>query len=333
MIDKIQNIVLEIYQTKKIRVQKSTLVFFIFVLISSFIWFLFKMNRAYNAEVIVPVKYINFPTDKFSINALPQELQIQVHGLGWKILKRKVYTNKIIFDINALIKNHKQHKFTILTKKLQGTISKQISSELSINGISPDSLNFRFTNVKSKRVLIVPNFDLGIRKQYELKDKIAFSPDSVTITGPDFLVDKTKSIKTNIQEFKDLHSNEDGEIELSEINDLTYSIEKTNYNFEIERLTETNTDVKISVINIPDSLNIKFFPSTIKVTYSVGISKIDKYNQYNFKIDVDYNKLDFTNPKIPIKITKMPEAINSLYINSHPKDAEYLIETVAPIKQ
>lgn len=285
------------------------------------------MSHNYNAELHYPIKYTNIPTGKFSVSKLPKHLSIQVNGPGWTILKQKIFSSsRLTFDISSELNKINRQSFTVLTKHLKSNISKQIGSELAIATITPDSLNFRFTDIKSKRVALRPDFKMEVRKQYILKSDIKLTPDSINISGPDFLIDKTDFIYTKKLSFEDLHANIEGETTIATPDNITHNTEEVKYIIPVEKLTEKHINIPVSSTNVPDSVNIKFFPSIIDMSYFVGISKFNKYSAYDFKIEVDYEKINFNSPKIELRISKHPADVNAAYIKLQPEEVEYLIE-------
>ncbi|MFP4023186.1 MAG: CdaR family protein [Thiohalospira sp.] len=318
------------FARRNLKSDKRVFVFLIFVLISTIFWFLNQLEQEYETEVSLPVRYNNFPNDKILVNDLPKFFSIRVKAHGYKLLEYKI-SNKFlpfVIDVNSitmrLYSRQDYVKFYSLTKNISDKIEQQLSSELQIVSIQPDTLFFDFAERIYKKVPVVSKLNTIPASQYMIKGDIVFNPDSITISGANPIIDTINQVYTKKVEITDLVKNYTDEIPLEKINNVEYSNEEVEISITVEKYTEGNLKVPLSVKNVPDSLVLRTFPNEITVSYIVALSDYDKVLPQFFDVVVDYNDINIKNNKAKVKINNSPEYIRSLRF--YPRTVEYIIE-------
>ena len=99
-------------------------------------------------------------------------------------------------------------------------------------------------------------------------------------------------------------------------------IYRINCSFELERFTEVQFTIPIEVLNQPDSIALQTFPSRVKLTCNVGLSKYDRVDRSLIKAVVDYSDIQDGARLLDVAIQNIPVyLISSEY---YPKTVEYL---------
>ena len=317
--------------TKRIfKYDKRLFVFLIFVIIATIFWFLNQLEQEYETNVTLPVRYTNFPEDKILVNDLDKYFDIRVKGFGYKLLEYKI-SNKFlpfVIDVNSItmrMYSRKDYvKFYALTKNLSDKIEQQLSSELQIITIEPDTLFFDFADRIHKKVPVVSRVKPLPASQYMIKDQILINPDSITISGANPIIDTINQVYTKKVEINDLTQNFQEFVAIQRYDNVDYSEEKVKISIMIEKFTEGNLKVPLKVKNVPDSLILRTFPDEISVSYFVALSDYDKVLPQFFDAEVDYNDININNNKVKVRVTNWPDYIRSLRF--YPQAVEYLIE-------
>ena len=309
---------------------KRLFVFLIFVIIATIFWFLNQLEQEYETNVTLPVRYTNFPEDKILVNDLDKYFDIRVKGFGYKLLEYKI-SNKFlpfVIDVNSItmrMYSRKDYvKFYALTKNLSDKIEQQLSSELQIITIEPDTLFFDFADRIHKKVPVVSRVKPLPASQYMIKDQILITPDSITISGANPIIDTINQVYTKKVEINDLTQNFQEFVAIQRYDNVDYSEEKVKISIMIEKFTEGNLKVPLKVKNVPDSLILRTFPDEISVSYFVALSDYDKVLPQFFDAEVDYNNININNNKVKVNVTNWPDYIRSLRF--YPQAVEYLIE-------
>jgi YbbR domain-containing protein len=171
-------------------------------------------------------------------------------------------------------------------------------------------------------VRILPDFRYEVEKQFTVKDGIRLEPDSVEITGPDIMLDTLSNVYTSNIDLGQLTRNFSDKVKLRKIPGLQFSRSRIDCNIELERFTEVQLSIPIEVLNIPDSIAIQTFPSRVKLTCNVGLSKYERMDGNLFKAVVDYSEIDDRNNLLDVSILNVP--VYLLSYEYYPKSVEYL---------
>ncbi len=315
---------------KKITLNRKVLVFFFFLLLSVLFWFLTAMNQEYDTDISYPVRYIRYPEKKVLVNDIPDRLELRVHAGGYTLLKYRLRSrlNPIIFDVNSFSLNRvigDPSTLYILTGIAKDDIVKQLRSEFEIMSISPDTIFFQFGDKVSKKVPVEPDLEISFEKQYMQVGPYLVEPDSVTISGPESIIDTIKVVATEPVIMSDLNRSFDMELEMQPQHKVEYDPLEVWIQVPIEKFTEASLKVQIEVINMPDSLLLRPFPPAVTVSCQIGLSAYETLNEHLFRAVIDYAEVgNMLGNKLKVQIIKMPVYIQS--VNFTPKSVEYIVE-------
>ena len=300
--------------------------FSVFLLISATIWLFNAMSKNYTSDIEYPMVYEDFPENKVFVGELPGHLDLQINSHGYALLRYKLFKKPvpISFHISAfnLSRGQDSSSAYILTRYLKDQISRQLPSELQLLEIKPDTLHFRFADRVTRKLKIKPDFNYSIVKQFTIKDEIRLTPDSVEVTGPDLIIDTLDYILTERLDLGELTKNYEDRVRLSQKAELTYDVSRVECIIELERFTELQVSVPVEVLNLPDSILLQTFPSSIKLNCKVGLSKYDRIENYPFRAVVDFEKIEERVPTLNVSIQNLPDYL--LGYEYYPKTVEYL---------
>ncbi len=318
-------------ETEKIVFRKKVVLFGFFLSVSIILWLLIALSKPYNDQINYPVSYKNFPESKVLIGDLPDHLSLNVNADGFTLLRFRLSSRyiPISFSVNSFKMNRlpgaDSSSFYIETRYAREHITAQLSSGFTISKISPDTLIFRFSGVGSKKVPVVPAFTFHLDKQLILKNQIKLDPDSVTASGPDFIIDTLLAVFTSKSDLGIISKTYHEKLELQKIKYVYVKEIQVTVSFEIEQFTEKTIQIPVEIINLPKSMRMQAFPRYIQLTCQVGLSNYEKLNGAMFRAQVDYQEItsDQKN-KLKVSISKQPVFIQSLRFS--PQTVEYIIE-------
>ena len=253
-----------------------------------------------------------------------------VDASGYTILqyKLRLVFNPVLLDVNELTDNLLADKYiskyTIATMNHKVEIAKQISNDVQIISIRPDSINFNMSAVVDRKVKVHPIVKLTFYKEFTLKKTPFTNPDSVLVHGPQNILDTLKAVNTKAYEFNELSHNLLRNVQLNIPPELICDTKEVLLNIPVEQYTEAAFEIPVNVINVPDSLLIKTFPSKIKVSCRIGISEYNKLNNNSFKAIINFKKRSQAMSKLPVQLTNYLD--NVISADFYPKEVEYVIE-------
>ncbi|MCB0473492.1 MAG: YbbR-like domain-containing protein [Flavobacteriaceae bacterium] len=281
--------------SKKIKAFKNgrrirMLVFFI--ALSSLFWILIKLSREYTDIVQVDLNYINLPKDRMLQGEVPEKIDVFVKDYGFNLIKYQLFKKSITVDLTS-VKKKKGDLYFIDTDALAKQIKKQLSSEIEISDIEPDTLFFHFAVSRSKQVPVMPDLDLSYQMGYQLLGGLEIDPKAVTVSGPEETIDTIYQVYTEKKQLSDLNSNIDISIMLKKMpvsSNITYSVDHVKIFGRVEKFTEEKFEIPFEIRNIPDNHILQTFPDKVEVVFKVGITDYNKIDKNDFLVVCDYKK-------------------------------------------
>ncbi|MFO8233953.1 MAG: hypothetical protein R6U04_00920 [Bacteroidales bacterium] len=313
---------------KNLRYNRNVGIFLFFLLISTIFWFLNELDNVYVTRISYPVKYTDPPQDKIIAEELPSKLKLKIEGTGFKILEYQLGKKLAPIEISIRSSNlnmETDSKYYLLTQSIQSTILQELSSEINILDISPDTLQFHFAEKISKTVPVVSNMEYELGQQLMLKNNISIDPDSIIVSGPNTIIDTIDSVKTKNTKLGIINNSFKTTLELEDIHsEVQYSAQKVDITIPVEQYTEGKLRKEIEIKNCPDSIILRIFPSYVQIKYIVGLSNYENVIPELFKVNVDYNETQTENEKLPVKVESSPDYLKSYSYTPHHVD--YIIE-------
>jgi YbbR domain-containing protein len=286
------------------------------------------LSKSYTSEIDYPIVYSDFPEERVFVGDLPGHLDLLVNAHGYALLRYKTFRKPvpISFKVSAFNLNRPgqdSSRAYILTRYLKDQVSRQLPSELQLLEIKPDTLFFQFARSVTRMLKIKPDFTFEMDRQFTTKEGIILEPDSVEVTGPDVVLDTLKVVSTVKTDIGLLTKDYRDKVKLLAIKGLEYNLTRVNCLIELEKFTEVQLSIPVEVINLPDSLLLQTFPSRIKLTCNVGLSKYDRMDRNLFRAVVDYSSIDEKTRELEVAIQNIP--VYLLSYEYYPKTVEFLI--------
>ena len=315
---------------EKLAFRKKALVFSFFLALSVIIWMMNALGKNYTSEIDYPVRFKNYPENKTLIGELPSSLKLRVSAHGYTLLQHRISSRyiPIVFNVRSFtlsIMPEVDSSFYFLeTRFVHDYISKELDSEFEILDVKPDTLIFPFALVVSKKIPVFADIIYELDKQLILKELPVLQPDSIMVSGPDYILDTLQLVLTKKMNLGRIKSSTDKKLEMKPLNHVSFSDEKIDIQFTIEKYTEKTLSVPITVNNLPDSIEMQIFPRKIQLTCQVGLSNFDPLQSGMFSAYVDYNDFLPGITRLPVSIGEQPNFVRA--IRYKPKTVEFLID-------
>jgi len=316
---------------KALRNNRRLGIFLIFLALSTIFWFLTQLEEVYVNNISYPVEYQDMPEDKIVVGNLPSHMHLEIRAQGFKLLEYK-FSNKLnplILHINSY-NLHAQEtegspRYYIVTQTTTTRIAQQLSQNVEILDITPDTLFFEFAEKISKQVPVQPRLEYSFARQMMLRGSIQIEPDSVVLSGPNSVLDTIDRIPTRSRKFADLQQTVHTSIDLERPHrQVELSIPQVELTIPVEEYTEGSVEKDVQVINVPDSLVVRTFPQKVAITYLVGLSQYEKVIPELFKVAADYRDIQEGGGQLKVEVVKAPDYLKSYTYN--PREVDYIIE-------
>jgi YbbR domain-containing protein len=158
-----------------------------------------------------------------------------------------------------------------------------------------------------------------------LKVDPLINPDSILVSGPDYIIDTLSGLETLTTDLGVISRSKVLAVDMKESKNLYFKQNKVKVSFDIEQFTEKTIQVPITISNLPENLTLQTFPPNIQLICQVGLSNYEKLQSNYFKAQVDFKEISqAVSDRLKVDLVKQPEFIR--VVNFSPKTVEYLIE-------
>ena len=266
-------------------------ILFFFLFISFLFWILIKLSKPYTDVVNFNLAYTNVPEGKMLQGEVPDKISVYLRDYGFNLVKYNLSRKQLTIDLKSLKKKSK-NTYYLRTNHIKDLVSKQTSSEIDVADIKPDTLFFNMVVSRSKQVPISPDLTLEYQLGYQLLGNLVLNPKTVTISGPENIIDTIYEVLTEPKELKNLNSDIDLNIPIKQIpagQHVSYSKNSVHITGDVEKFTEERFEVPLEVKNIPDNHILQAFPDKVTVIFNIGLSDYYKVKKEDFRVVCNYN--------------------------------------------
>ncbi len=317
-------------KAKEIRDDGNALIFLAFVFLSACFWVLNALRKDnYTTEVHFPIKFVNVGENEIVNGSLKRDLMLRIRGGGFKILP---YHLKQQFSAKAIDISHLSRVTVngvngayINSRDYFQLIEGKLAVGLELVSITPDTLFVPLIKKESRKLPVRVDAKLSFAQQCQLSGPIVVRPDSVLVSGAGEMLDSLEFIMTKSLSFEKLADTLVRNVALEVADNLELDTKRVSITFPVEPFTEANILVPIRAVNLPDSVDLRTFPSEVNVSYHLGLSR-PLYKVSDFNVAIDFSVVDLASPprRLKVKINESPEGIQSL--TYQPVFVEYLLE-------
>ena len=196
---------------------------------------------------------------------------------------------------------------------------------LEIRTIFPNTVYFNYSQLDNKRLPIALEKSLNVAAGFGIAEPLIFSPDSINVIGASNILDTLQTVFINTLVKTDIKESFVDQFNLLNPSpeQLEFSDSETSLKVVIDRFSEKTIKVPIKLFNVPDSIALKLFPSSIDLTFSASLAKIKAITESDFIISCDYSLLKTGDELMKLKLVEAPNQLQNLRWS--PKEVEYLI--------
>jgi hypothetical protein len=310
---------------------REVAVFGFFLLLAFILWFLNTLDKDLTGRIIYSARYINLSENRSLVNELPDKLTLTVKGPGYSIIKNRLMSNKPPLPVDlskvnyTVTRDDQRYEFYILTYGLRTDIARRLRDEFEIISINPDTIYFEFDRLVKKMVPVIPVVEVVPEKQFMLYGLITSVPDSIMISGARTIVDTINAVYTKPDRVLQAKSNISLNLSIEPIKKIEFSSKKVTVNIPVEQFTEAVKDVKVILLNPPDSGLVRLFPDKVKVYCNVAVKDYNALLASPIEAYSDMKGIDIrSTEKLNVSLRNIPLFASS--VRHNPREVEYIFE-------
>lgn len=246
------------------------------------IWISISLSNDYYAVYKVKLSVVDIPEGYAVGDGLPEYAEIKLKAKGWKLSGLD-----ITGDIHYAVSAQNERGNVSLNLYSNVLMNPWISNDISLIEILPDSVHFNVEKIKSKQIPIKADLDLKFKSGYGLASPIKLVPDSVTVYGPESVIVRLDSFRTENIKLSNLDS--PTEFQLGFASRFTTDFKKVKIELDVQRIVDKEiSGILIEVKDIPPDRNVLLIPNSVTVLIKGGINTIGKLNETELSAYVHY---------------------------------------------
>ena len=282
--------------------------------VSLFSWLAINLSKNYSRSATVILTYKNKPNN-LVFQTSDSTLTVELEGSGFAFLNANIQDQYFEIDL-------KDNKDYWSYKRNLSRLKKQLFDNLNVVSIRPDTVFFNATKLESKTVPIKKNITIQCKLGYGVTHSGNFR-DSVTVFGTKSVLNSIAYIPTDTVVYDNLDKAVEGRVYLQSVHEsLRYEIDYVNYSYDIERFTEGEFQLPITVVNVPVGKNVTIFPNQVKVRFQCPLTAYEYLDASQFRVQVDFGKA-IDEGALPIELIKKPVQVKNVSLLK--LNVEYLI--------
>lgn len=304
--------------------KRSVLTFLVFLAISTALWFLIKLSENYTTQTTFKLQFVEVPTDKW-ISSDDQSVKMSLMIDGFHTLRCKMIREPNRFvtipldEVPYRFESGNTYSFS------SQYVAEKVAERLGINAfditMNDAKIYFSMDALKMKVVPVVLRSDIKTQRQYDLYGIPVLDPSSVTIYGPQEVVDSIKAVKTELLAKTNVSQSFSETLPLDLLDgQIRSNIKEVKANVQVERFTEMDVEVPIHVTS---NQRVRFFPETMSVKCLVAIRDYASITPESFTVTVDKHQMEAMQPLLDVHLASWPPTVQIL--STRPDKVEYLI--------
>jgi len=280
---------LTINTTKFKRIAYSFVIAFTF-------WFFIKSEDTYTVNLDIPLVARNLQEQKTYKEEVPESIFITLKGTGRSFIWLRVFNNfygddfKAVIDLSSITD---EYNFELDSYYKENPEKIVLPSSLDLQFV--EVLNPRNVQIKLQRYMVkkvpIESQILVYTEPGYISLGEQFSPDSISIGGPEEAVNQIDFVFTEKDTLIDLVASINGNWSILNPNKLiSFDPKKVDALIDVQPISETIiTGIPVELINKPSDINVFVNPATVSLTIVGGLNQITNIIPEDIDVIIDFN--------------------------------------------
>lgn len=285
------------------------------------IWLLHSLSLDYSVFLEYTVRLESSLEGRSGFSVSDDKLIVRGRAEGYYILKQRIGRPKQI-TVNASpsvlhLKDSEKNIFYANCEDLKSGIIEALGTNVNVEFIVTNTMDFEFTKIANKRVPVVPATSISFAGQYMPIGNIVLRPDSVDIYGDEKLLSAIDSVRTETISYNKVEAPIQGITELVPIRRIRFSEKNIYYTLNVERYIEESIRITVVPDGVPHGKGMIVLPSEITLKYK-RLFGGEQCDAEDFKFVVNYRDfLETIDAKLIPKPVLLPKGVLSYEIEPH----------------
>ncbi|MDA7685834.1 CdaR family protein [Candidatus Marinimicrobia bacterium] len=260
-------------------------------------WFFIKSEDTYSVTTSIPLVARNLQEQKTYKEEVPESIIVTLKGSGRAFIWLRFFDNfyedyKAVIDLSSIADEY-NFELDQYYKNNPEKIVLPASLELEfVEVISPRSIKINLDQYLVKKVPIKSEVIVSTAPGYIQAGEEVFFPDSISIGGPQEIVDSINFVKTQKDTLVDLVSSIESEFLIINPDKVVdFDPKKVKGFIDIQPISETIvTGIPVKLINKPNDVNVFVNPATVSLTIVGGLDQIASIVSTDIEVLINFEK-------------------------------------------
>ncbi len=298
------NQMLTINTTKFKRISYSFVIAFVF-------WFFIKSEDTYTVNLDIPLVARNLQEQKTYKEEVPESIFVTLKGTGRSFIWLRIFNNfygddfKAVIDLSSITDEYNFELDSYYKENPEKIVLPSSLDLQFIEVLNPRNVQIKLQRYMVKKVPIESQILVSTEPGYIALEE-QFSPDSISIGGPEEAVNKIDFVFTEKDTLLDLAASVNGNWSILNPNKLvSFDPKKVDALIDIQPISETIiTGIPVQLINNPNDVNVFVNPATVSLTIVGGLNQITNIVPEDIDVIIDFDfwnsDKQFYSPKIKL---------------------------------
>jgi hypothetical protein len=309
--------------------------FILCLMFSLIAWLSIKISRETTLTIPLEIQVSNLPDNLIFTHFSDSIFTLTLRATGIRFLTNPSLRseNSLETDFGALQRMRGTNDNVFFFTASQAELRFSLYNELHRTSVraQPDTIFFTATDAITQKVPVIARLNIDYRPGFRLYNFPVISPDSVYVTGPEWLRDSVRFINTEPIKAEGVDKPLNRRVRLlNPVQGQPFIISESHAEVlvPVEEYTEASVELPLS-INCPDieqrfpGSRILLFPENVNVHYLVAFRDIRNIGAEMFRVKVQCpDTTAQSGNRLSVSVTEFPGMVEILRIR--PADVEYV---------
>lgn len=283
------NQMLTINTTQFKRIAYSFVIAFVF-------WFFIKSEDTYTVNLDIPLVARNLQEQKTYKEEVPESIFITLKGSGRSFIWLRVFSNfygndfKAVIDLSSITDEYNFELDSYYKENPEKIVLPSSLDLQFVEVLNPRNVQIKLQRYMVKKVPIESQILVFTEPGYIALGE-QFSPDSISIGGPEEAVNKIDFVFTEKDTLVDLVASVNRNWSILNPNKLvSFDPKKVDALIDVQPISETIiTGIPVELINKPNDINVFVNPATVSLTIVGGLKQITNILPEDIDVIIDFD--------------------------------------------
>ena len=283
------NQMLTINTTKFKRIAYSFVIAFVF-------WFFIKSEDTYTVNLDIPLVARNLQEQKTYKEEVPESIFVTLKGTGRSFIWLRVFNNfyrddfKAVIDLSSITDEYNFELDSYYKENPEKIVLPSSLDLQFVEVLNPRNVQIKLQRYMVKKVPIESQIFVSTEPGYIALGE-QFSPDSISIGGPEEAVNEIDFVFTEKDTLLDLIASVNGNWSILNPNKLvSFDPKKVDAFIDVQPISETIvTGIPVELINKPNDVNVFVNPATVSLTIVGGLKQITNILPEDIDVIIDFD--------------------------------------------